>query len=62
MVFNDTSTHALEIHCSELPIVEEYKYLGVCINENDNYLRTQQEQLKRKEAILKHRSVGAVGI
>ena len=61
MVFNDISTDAMTIQQSVIPRVKEYKYLGVWINEGENYLSTHEEQLKikgkRNAAIMKHRAL-----
>ena len=61
MVFNDITTDVMSIQQSVIPRVKEYKYLGVWINEEENYLRTYEEQLKikgkRNAAIMKHRAL-----
>ena len=48
MVFNDVSTVTMTIQHFVIPRVKEYKYLGVWINEEENYSRTHEEQLKIK--------------
>ena len=62
MIFNeDMSNFVVSIQQQVIPIVKQYKYLGVHINEGKNYSINHQDNLKikgkRNAAIMKHRAL-----
>ena len=62
MIFNEhTSNFVVSIQQQVIPIVKQYKYLGVHINEGKNYSSNHQDNLKikgkRNAAIMKHRAL-----
>ena len=62
MIFNEeTSNFVVSIQQQVIPIVKQYKYIGVHIKEGQNYSSNHQDNLKikgkRNAAIRKHRAV-----
>lgn len=62
MVFNDGEEHkTVSVQQVEIPLVKEYKYLGVWLNNSEDYTQAHEAHLKtkgrRNAAIMKHRAL-----